>query len=457
MPKVTKKSGTKANSKAKTTKKTMVKKPTVKAKTARKTSPQKSKASSENIKQTATPQKNSKPYLFTIFIGVILLSIVIGQLFVVANMNRKIGYLSLSMGGVIDEVGQKLTVTDQLELLGNDMNELRSYLYLPTKDYSFGTESVSSEDNSLTDETAYNQGMFMVIESIHKKQTKEEQTNTANKLLDSFLEEKQFTSKLSDVGLAFGEKTEEGDLLYLPILLSDGTIFAKLTYHSDINQWELFDYSITDFYDSFKDFDLIVTSYISQISDTKAKYDEYVSLGNQVSELWQAQDVSDKLNEKLLHVENNTILNTENEVIAKTSVSATGNSPSIIWDTGETNQTFNSFEEYKDNLTDMISSLDSRTIAERKISEQQNLLQSIIDDPAFTQVLTDYGLRISQEPIVEDDRIYYQILDASDSVQKQIAIERNKDANIIIVDQDGLNPIPLKSFIQSEDEGSKKK
>lgn len=413
--------------------------------------------SKKSLKETTAEQthvkKNLKPYFYTTVVGIFLLSILIGQIFSIANVSRQIGDLHRSLGGVIDEVGAKLTITDQLDLIGNDMNELRSYLYLPTKDYSFGSTATDEDPDALSKETQYNKGMYMMLESIHTEQQSAERAAQAKENLSDIKEQTSYSEKLQASTMTFGEVTQEDDLIFLPVVLSDGTVFTRLTYHLDIDQWELYDYKTVDFYDNFDDFNAIVEKYFNTLDARVSDYTDFLSLTNDLSSLWSAQDIAAKLQEKGLHVGNNTILNPEEETIAQIIIDP--HTQNITWLAGDNDKVYTTLEGFKEDVTNLIETLDSRTLIERSVSEKEALLKSIINDPAFEQVLKDYNLTISYEPFVEDDRIYYQIKDANDKVIRQIVIEKNAGADIIVVDAEGLNPIPLTDFL--EEDGLKKK
>lgn len=414
-------------------------------------------ATKKSPKKTSPKKKTGVFPMYVVLFAVIVIFtlVVMMQLFTISALSNKVDSLNHSMGGVIDEVGTKLSVADQLEVFAQDLNEIRSYLYLPNKTYSFANDDQESLSEGDSKDTRINAGLFALVEDIHVTKATEDDLAAHALILEDIRTEEVTRETLSEYGLAFGTEVITGELVAtLSLLDARGEAFTRLVYHADTGEWEMWDYTGSTYYDEYESFENALENYIDGLSQHLEQYSTYLQTENELSSSLTAPEHAELFMQHNATLAGLTVRNPADEPLAQIMVSP--ETREIVWKTDEENKaTFSDIPDFLDALPGLLASLDTRTAIEQAIDKQKGLVEELISDEAFQTVLADYELKVAPDPIEEDDRYYYPITDAGGTIVQQIVIEKNASADIFVVDAEGLNPTPLSTY--AETEGLKKK
>jgi hypothetical protein len=165
-------------------------------------------------------------------------------------------------------------------------------------------------------------------------------------------------------------------------------------------------------------------------------------------------DIKTILQQKKLKYTYPTISNADGSVTV--SVAADSNTGDFKITIGKSNQTFSDRKAFQETLIQQLNALDTSTAIEQFVSQRQKELQALLIDPAFQAILQEKGLKISTEPVIETDRIYFHLTDAANKRLSSIVIEKGT-GEVFVVDGQGTNQQTLQDFVLQDSVGVKKK
>ncbi|HMR01553.1 MAG TPA: hypothetical protein PKA32_04135, partial [Candidatus Gracilibacteria bacterium] len=158
-------------------------------------------------KKTEKKEGNKSKESFT-KLGVIFLAIlIVANTIQIANMGSIVERVDRYNQGVIDELGG---FRQDVIAFGNDMNEMRSYLLLPTKNYSFmeQNEEVEEEDKQETSKTQ--QALYQFLGQYAEEAQAAENYEKAKQQLTTLHQNPELTAALTESEMVAGpvEQTE---------------------------------------------------------------------------------------------------------------------------------------------------------------------------------------------------------------------------------------------------------
>ncbi len=138
------------------------------------------------------------------FLWFLILIIVFGNSFLIWRMQDTVLKVDKYNQGVVDEIGG---FRGDIKNFADDLNEIRSFLLLPEKEYSFDDQQKSKqEDQEENDKTT--QGLYAMLNQLKLENQKEENRVLAEANFDKILTEDDFLKELEIVNLVFGERSD---------------------------------------------------------------------------------------------------------------------------------------------------------------------------------------------------------------------------------------------------------
>lgn len=325
---------------------------------------------------------------------------------------------------------------------GTDLNEIRELLLLPTKNYSFTEENSSSDE---TEEDSVIADMFTYID-----QLKISKKITANmQILDEYFASAETQALLMANGLTqqagtYSVQDTAGRVLYtITISDEDGEFYMIDYYGVQIEAGE----------DIIQTFETQIAN-ISSLTDKIAMLDQ--ARADISDMLYQEGAIYDALMEKGMwaELEEETdssyeyyIVNQDQAKLATINLSKySEGAPAFSWwdlSTGEAlHPDFNEAE-----IIDFINELDSRTYLEKKIADNREKLESLLQDPAFASILEENSITMSGAR--EDDTgIYYDLTDVDGNILSTIYIDKNTGKVMVT---NGGETIELMAAVSKDD------
>jgi hypothetical protein len=369
------------------------------------------------------------------------------------QLNKHIVNLEQSMGGVIDETGKRLKIVDQMALFGQDLNEIRRFLYLPVKNYSFTNDEREDTEDSTGSGSQLASLLFSYVDKTAEKVKEDQVLQTMREQLSTMVHDMSadptFVSKSisstagkeSDIGYTYDIMVQSQPFVSYLLRKTDHHILA--TDFRGIRDFTSLDQVKTDLLDVMNTIDQLIA--LKTRMEQTQKTTEAVMNGN---------DIKTILQQKKLKYTYPTISNADGSVTV--SVAADSNTGDFKITIGKSNQTFSDRKAFQETLIQQLNALDTSTAIEQFVSQRQKELQALLIDPAFQAVLQEKGLKISTEPVIETDRIYFHLTDAANKRLSSIVIEKGT-GEVFVVDGQGTNQQTLQDFVLQDSVGVKKK
>ncbi len=368
-----------------------------------------------------------KAYLNKWNIVIALLAVtVLVQFFQVQQLSGNFSFLQGRDSSLIMEVGQ---IRDTYGQFGQDLNEIRQYLRLPTESYAL-------EENQPTPEEEENlqTALFDYVSYLGKEEQLQEDVSQKEQFLIELNDSEQFEDFLKDENLEISEFTnadtatilrigdKENTLLKLYLSKSEGVLYFKTPLNKEeleIDDFEAFQKDLMDFIDDEKD-DLMEK--VEEIDQTKQQIEQTLENATKLS----------VYKEKKLRIDLNYGQN-GNQIIYNIYNKLDDLVGQVVFDTEDLKITLidSSQEGVKIIVKDLeaalepyLAKLDSRTPAERKSAEILEEFEKTLEDRGFQLLLDQNNLHIQGEALEDDEAFYYYIYDDEDNAMAQILIEK---------------------------------
>lgn len=356
--------------------------------------------------------------------------------------------------GVVDELGG---FRQDIMSFGSDMNEIRNYLLLPTKDYSFiekDTE-IDQPDEKVTSTTEM--ALYSFMGGFIDEQNATKNAMLATQRIDSFSADADLAAQLETVELSIGkvEKTETSAIFKI----NSGTesLFA-ITADQKTGvmsvQSAMGSYILEGEDDASVKAALIkyLTTNKDKVLAMKQTIETQKTL---IASLKEKPDVENLLNEKNLTmlldpVEDDTlisfnVINNEEDVLLSISIKRE-NGKIMIKD-----KELNDEATLLKALLEELGKLDGASAMEKLINERRAELEAVFNDDAFKVLLESNNFTVATEPREEYNKLLYDVKNADGNVQFSFVIELSSGLFKVLKDD---TEIDLYSILQ---EGSKKK
>lgn len=340
------------------------------------------------------------------------------------HLNQVVKVLERTDQALIDEIGSKLdqsfsgesaayTLSSQL---AGDLNEIRSLLLLPSKDYSnFEQQVLASEEDLKTG--VYDQ-MTSLVESRKQAEKKEANESAFRALVENF------GTFFSNPELTLGPLSEGDYLIYElkyqdQLLATLGLDKASGTFSLDLKYLRYETFSTKADWDKALQ-ELALEDFAKLIADSRA-YEQNISA---LDEYLASQEIKQVLAERKINFQKSenwpylyTFQNHATEEIGKLEVSAA----SLTFKLDK--QLFSDWETFKPALKSYLEKLETASLQEKEVANLRSELEDILNENAFQSYLADNNLSLA-EARDNPDRIYYDILDSEQALIQSFVIDK---------------------------------
>lgn len=215
----------------------------------------------------AEKEKNEKSKSGMGFLWFLILIVVFGNSFLIWRMQDTVLRVDKYNQGVVDEIGG---FRGDIKNFADDLNEIRSFLLLPAKEYSFNEEQKSNQvDQEENDQTT--QGLYAMLNQLKLENQKEENRVLAETNFNKILNEESFVKELEIINLTFGEKSDlnvklndnliENGALHNPFY---GQALFAIVYDDSINKFKLQSVLGEELFENNSDLKVEIEKYIHQ-------------------------------------------------------------------------------------------------------------------------------------------------------------------------------------------------
>lgn len=355
--------------------------------------------------------------------------------------------------GVVDEIGG---FRQDVSLMGSDLNEMRQFLLMPTREYSFMETAQIEETDSAQQLSGTEKAAYSFLTSYISEKQMRENSQLAQSRMNSLIGNQELVSTLSEQGLTVDISVTDNKETYT-FKIGDHENGPLAAIICDKSTNKLSAQSILGTEDINIDDDATaVKNYISKNKDviiqTKKKIEERKQ---QLLAAMQNESIAIALKEK------ETTLNTEPKDNTDTLDFEIQNKDGVAVFTimlskkdggiaAEGNQ-LDSNKDLAEQLIPLIRNIDTATESEKMISERRVELENIFNEPAFADMLKNSGLTVDAEPREDYNKLIYDVKDTEGNVQFSFVIEISSGLYKVLKDNQETD------FYSLLQDGSKKK
>lgn len=356
--------------------------------------------------------------------------------------------------GVVDEIGG---FRQDVSLMGADLNEMRQFLLMPTREYSFmETTKIEDADTapqlSSTEKAAYN-----FLTSFLSEQKFAENSTLAEQRIKSLVANAELATALTQNGLTIDSEVLSTDATF-GFKISDKEIGALASILCEKSTNKLIAQSILGTQDLGSENDSSsVQKYITANKDkiiaTKKTVEERKTA---ITNAMQSEAISAALKEKAVTFDTNPVDTAETlDLLVKNKDGAPALTIRINKKDGAIIAETTSLDLSKDitaQLLPLIQNIDTKTESEKLITERRAELEKVFSEKAFADMLTQAGLTVTEEPREDYNKLIYDVKDATGTVRFSFVIEISSGLYKVLKDNQEIDFYTL-----LQDEGSKKK
>lgn len=357
------------------------------------------------------------------------------------QIHRAIGtfdYLEGRDSSLISEIGQ---IKSAYLAIGEDLNEVRGYLKLPTGVYGGKNflEPNGAEEESVESGDRVGIAMFKYVDFLVSERDNEMRRTLNSGYITDLINSGDFQDFLTAGGLKVGGLLEDADVMYVEIFTDDDKLLVR--YEMNKHDGKLTrltskgDTLINA--DSYND---LQSEEIAFIRSNKLKLQNHLKLIDDSREALKnaatAEDVVVVLEELGVTMnEEGRVFNSLNEVIAEIQLDEeSGKFRMIDLKNGEN---LREADNVGKDLLEFLRSLDTTTDVEKKADEALATVKKTIEDPGFQLILEESGLSIA-EMREDTHRVYFDIIDENKEVVSSLVVEKSTGI-VSITDGNGAN------------------
>ncbi|MDP2625071.1 MAG: LCP family protein, partial [Candidatus Peregrinibacteria bacterium] len=353
---------------------------------------------------------------------VLLLGILmIFQLFSNAQMALTIREVANNNSQVIDEMGQ---VVEAVNSFGGDLNEIRQFLLLPTKDYS--TTLISEEE---AEEVATEvDPVVQIFEAIEKIGADEENRTHYEQVfndLDAYMNASETLSLFSGYGLylrngvSYHLADDEGTIFVTVSLDSSGDI--TMTTFSD----ETYEYGEDSTFEEFKlDIEDILANQLQGMKDlvalsreTRSRVYDLLNLNETLQAALAEHSLSVGTEREVDDEEGDgyyayDLQSADGIVLLTIEVAKSDGTITIEEEVFEVGVEASSDEDFVNWVIGFVGELDGRGHLEKTIEELAAAIESLREDEGFQSTLDKYTMTFTFDPVETDTALEYFILNS---------------------------------------------
>lgn len=359
------------------------------------------------------------------------------------QMQSIVGTFSFLQGrdtSLITEIGQ---IKESYLKLGNDLNEVREFLRMPTEKYK-GFEEPADEAT----ENSIKLSLFKYVDSMITNKNLEENLTQNRTYLEKLVLSKKFLDFLAGQALKIGTIEETDDGYFLKISgSSDEELFV---YYLGKNNGILYLKTAKEkgkiTIESYEEFETNMIAYVTENKDgllvaaqnLKTKISEIAATINSPETVTATEKlkitISAEFSEqdlKIIH----SIFNRDGEIIGEIQLN-TDNLEIYLTDKNDNSLSLQ-VTNISTALIPFLQKLNTKTYLEKKAEASLKELKETVTDSTFQKLLSQNNLSLNTEPREDADRLYYDIFVGDVHVSSIVA---EKATGIIyIADPDGTN------------------
>lgn len=405
------------------------------------------------VKGKTTQQKVRKEALTKLAIIIAGLILIVNTV-QLARFGAIVENVDMYNKGVVDELGG---FREDVSSFGSDLNEIRSFLLLPTREYSFAKEfkPIVEEDEKETSNTE--KAIYQFLGQFMDEQTVKENAAQAEEKVKSLYNNSSFREEISNYSLKVGrmETTDEmasfkilnetGVAIYSYIInKKDNSIIIQSalgTYEVEAEDAMEHDREIVDYFRKNKEdaekMKTVIEKLTSDLSTLVKKWEIVKILNEKKVKIGAPEESNDEINYYVLNLEDEKLL----------MITIPRNDAKYILSDKE----YETIEDLETALKEVLQEIDARTAFEKLIEDRQAELEEIFNSEAFQDYLSTNNLSISTEPSESYNKINYDVMDGDGKVAFSFVIELSSGMFKVMKDNEEID---LYTILNS---GSKKK
>ena len=355
--------------------------------------------------------------------------------------------------GVVDELGG---FRSDVSSFGGDLNEIREFLLLPTKDYSFLPKEQQTEEGDEPKASRTETALFTFMEQIADEQNAGINKEKAIALATALHDDADFVNSLTADALTIG-KVETNDLAS-SFKVNDTQGNGIFAINADLNKATVSVQSALGKYQiKGEDKESVKKELLTYFETSKDQAIKMKTVLNEQKEgikaIRENNDVKSLLSQKKATIEDPVesdeaitypILNSDKEKVLEIEIQRKDGS--IKFD----GKSYTSATELLQPLLDTIKNTEMASAQEQLINSRKSELQAIFNEEAFKEMLKNSGLQLNQNPREDYNKLLYDVK-KGDQLIFSFAIEMSSGSLKVIKDDQEIDLFSILS------EGSKKK
>ena len=341
----------------------------------------------------------------------------------IARFGHTVASIDRYKEGLVDELGG---FRQDITRFGSDINEIRNYLLLPTKDYSFVEEEIDTGADEQVMATDTEKALYAYIAALVNEQKVIENTQKALTDMSALQKDFELRNALKQQSLYIGFlKQEEGNISF--------EIYrGKEKYYEVLADPKQGSIKLTDICEGS------VNLQGSTLEMQRQEIIEYIKANTEkiqsallsreanrtlVESTMNEAEIKELIAEKKLmylpQVQEGRfeILNGDNVALLSIVIMPKDGSITI------NGEALPATDNLKAMLISAISQLDGTTQADILVAQRRKELEGVIKEEAFADLLKEVGYKIATEPREEYNKLLYDVTDNEGNVQFSFSIE----------------------------------
>lgn len=325
--------------------------------------------------------------------------------------------------GLVDELGG---FRQDITRFGDDINEIRNYLLLPTQDYSFIEQGLTEESDDLIKATDTEQALYKYIGAFVDKQKINENTLKALAEIKYLQENKDLIDALKEDELVIGKLEQSAEIAFFVISTKAEKLFGVT---ADLKQGSL---QINDTTGGSKT--LINTSEDSQkqevityVKNNKEAVESAITNIKAskalIADLMKDGEIINPLNQKKLYLIEESpgvryqIINDDQFILLTIVIGQKDGSIQI------NDKPITQADNLKAILISIIDQLDGTTDMDRIVAKRRAEFEGVMKEEAFNELLKTIGFNVAESPREEYNKLIYDVTDSEGNLQFSFVIE----------------------------------
>jgi|GEM_PF-6024708 len=339
--------------------------------------------------------------------------------------------------GLVDEVGG---FRQDIKSFGDDINEMRSFLLLPTRDYSYMSKEQQEVPDDQQESSETEVALYKFMEGLVTKKTAEENTKLVRARIDGLQKNEGAISGLKALGLIMDKSKDEGESVIFEILAGKEVMF-KVQGNLKTGELKISDISDESVLQGTDEKILAqkMTEFVTANAGTIAAAKKTIESNRlAIKDMMGNEEIMNLLVQQGLHLPevlpessesiSYPILNSEDAVMMTIAIRLKDGALMI------NDEVIKNAITLKTMLPALISKIDGTTSEEKRALEKKTELETVLKDEAFVSMLSTLGFKINMEPRSESNKFLYDVTDATGKLQFSFVIEMSSGMVKILKD-----------------------